>query len=98
MERSELLKLALETLADYDTMMPSGPPDTLDEATVLFGPEGVFDSIGLVSFIAELEEAVNDEAGAEITIADERALSAEKSPFRSLGALVDHVADRLGDG
>ena len=98
MERSELLALVLDTLADYESMMPAGPPDTIDDSTVLFGPDGLFDSIGLVSFITDLEEQVNDEAEAEITIADERALSAEKSPFRSVGALVDHLAHRLEDG
>lgn len=98
MERSDLFILVLDTLADYDSMMPDGPPPTMDESTPLFGPDGVFDSIGLVSFLTDLEEQVNDEADAEITIADERALSAEKSPFRSVGALVDHLAARLGEG
>ena len=97
MERSRLLSLVLDTLADYDSMMPDGPPPTMDESTSLFGPEGVFDSIGLVSFLTDLEEQVNDAAATDITIADERALSAEKSPFRSVGALVDHLASRLSE-
>ena len=98
MERADLLRLVLETLGDYTTMMPGGAPDTLDEKTSLFGPNGVFDSIGLVSFLTDLEDQVNDEAEAEIAIADERALSAEKSPFRSVASLVDHVAARLAEG
>ncbi|MDH3222617.1 MAG: hypothetical protein OEO23_02795 [Gemmatimonadota bacterium] len=97
MERHDLLRLVRDTLDDYASMMPDGPPDTLDESTALFGPGGLFDSIGLVTFLADLEEQVNDEADAGISVADERALSAEKSPFRSIASLVDHLAARLNE-
>jgi len=91
MERAELIELIVETARDYAATLPDGAPKSMSAETALFGTGGIFDSIGLVSVIADLEDQLNDQLGTAITIADERALSAERSPFRSVGTLADHV-------
>lgn len=91
MDRAQLIERIVETARDYAATLPDGAPTTMTAETTLFGTGGIFDSIGLVSVIADLEDQVNDETHSTITIADERALSAERSPFRSVGALADHV-------
>jgi len=95
LDRAELIDLIVETARDYAATLPDGAPATMSAETLLFGTDGIFDSIGLVSVIADLEDQVNDRTQAAITIADERALSAERSPFRSVGALADHVLTLL---
>jgi acyl carrier protein len=91
MERPELIELIVETARDYAATLPDGAPESMSAETALFGAAGVFDSIGLVSVIADLEDQLNDQLGTAITIADERALSAERSPFLTVGTLADHV-------
>jgi acyl carrier protein len=59
--------------------------------TVLFGRSGKLDSIGLVNLIVATEEIIEDEFGVTITIADERAMSQKKSPFRTIGSLTNYV-------
>ncbi len=59
--------------------------------TVLFGLDGKVDSLRLVSLIVAIEERVQDHFGEAISIADERALSQQDSPFRNVGALASYV-------
>jgi acyl carrier protein len=68
------------------------PPD-LDETTPLIGPGAVLSSLELVSLIVEMEQTVEDECGLAITIADERAMSRQRSPFRTIGTLAEYVLE-----
>lgn len=56
----------------------------------VFGPGSPLDSLGLVSLLIDIEEAMQDR-GVEITLGDARALSQTKSPFRSVPALVQYI-------
>jgi len=58
----------------------------------LFGKEGALDSLGVVNLIVAVEEAIEDEMDVMITLADERAMSQKRSPFRSIETLVDYIA------
>ena len=61
----------------------------------LFGDGGVLDSLGLVNLITLVEEHVEDEFDVTITLADEKAMSRKKSPFRTVGSLIAYVSDLL---
>ena len=62
----------------------------------LFGEHGVLDSMDLVTYAAELEEAIGSRFGKAIVIADAKALSRGKSPFRTLNALADYCLEQMG--
>jgi acyl carrier protein len=66
--------------------LPALGPDT-----PLFGREGVLDSLGLVALVVAVEQAIEDEYGIGVSLADERALSQSKSPFRTIGALAEYA-------
>lgn len=63
----------------------------------LYGAAGKLESLDFVTFIMEVEEKIKSEFGEEITIADENLLSREKSPFATLGTLVEYLSDVLGE-
>lgn len=63
--------------------------------TVLFGPNGYVDSLGLVTLVAAVEREIEDRFDAFVILADERAMSREKSPFRTVGALAEYAAERI---
>lgn len=65
--------------------------------TILFGPGGVLDSLGLVSLVLDLEQAIDSRYGVLITLADQRAMSQKRSPFRSVEALADYAAGLVRD-
>ena len=66
---------------------------TLD--TVILGQDSMIDSLGLVNLIVSLEQSVNDEMDVEITLADERAMMMESSPFRSVRTLADFIENMI---
>jgi len=61
----------------------------------LYGSEGGLDSLGLVSFIVAVEQAIEERLGLAITLADEKAMSQQNSPFRTIASLVDYVVGLL---
>ena len=67
------------------------PATDFNESTYLIGPRSFLDSLTLVSVIVDIEQKVSDEYGVSVSIADERAMSQEKSPFRTIGTLAEYV-------
>jgi acyl carrier protein len=69
----------------------------VDESTVIFGKNGAFDSMQLVQLLIEVEQRVNERYHTAITLADDRAMSQERSPFRRIGSLADYVSMLIGE-
>lgn len=61
----------------------------------LYGEDGPLDSMGLVNLIADIEEAVAEQFESSITLADEKAMSARNSPFRTVESLTEAVCERI---
>jgi acyl carrier protein len=94
MERDALIELIAERLTEL------GPPGLAEggqvtEETALLGDGGLLDSLGLVNLLVDVEQALEDETGAVVTIGDDRAVSASHSPFRTVGTLADYALDLL---
>lgn len=68
---------------------------SVDEDTRLYGAKSGLDSITLVTLIAEVEDRLEADFGQAPTLADERAMSRQRSPFRRVGSLIDHAAELL---
>lgn len=63
----------------------------------LYGRSGVLDSLGLVSFIVAVEQALEEQLGLVVSLADEKAMSQKHSPFRSIGTLVIYVSGLIAE-
>lgn len=61
------------------------------DTLALYGATGVFDSMQLVSFLAAVEEGLDDELGIEISLTSEKAVSQTISPFSSVACLIDFI-------
>lgn len=83
-----LIELANETIPDR----------TFDADDELLGPDAQMESMELVSFVMDAQELAFERWGRDIVLADERALSRSKSPFRTLSALAELVVERLNEG
>jgi acyl carrier protein len=59
--------------------------------TELYGTSGQLDSMGLVSFLVDVEESFQDN-DINISLSDERAMSQSRSPFRNVQSLTDYIA------
>ena len=76
----EIIAITLKDWSDEADELPGNP----DKEILLFGSGGVFDSIALVNFIADLEYNLSQELGYKVIIADDRAMSKYKSPFEKV--------------
>lgn len=90
--QTEILALLVETFTEG--LPDRDAPDT-DEP--LLGADAQLDSMELVSFVSDVEDTLSERFGLEVILADERALSRSKSPFRSLNALAEYVGELLAD-
>jgi D-alanine--poly(phosphoribitol) ligase subunit 2 len=57
--------------------------------TRLFGKQGLFDSLGLVTLVVTVEEAIEEEYGVILSLANERAMSQKRSPFLTIESLAE---------
>ena len=72
--------------------------DNIDENSYLFGSnEALFDSIGLIEFLVELEYALYDELGQNISLADEKAMSQTTSPLINVKTLSRYICKLLNE-
>ena len=67
------------------------------QETVLFGEGSQLDSLGLVSLIVATEQQVQEAFGKSIVLADERAMSQKRSPFRTVSSLSEYIGTLLDD-
>jgi acyl carrier protein len=72
--------------------------DALTEPTtdsLLYGEGGPLDSMALVNLVADIEDALHEEYSVNVTLTDEKALSAKRSPFRSIANLCNAITERM---
>ena len=95
MDRVDITSLVIVSVNEILSEMPDKdqvPMPTLNESTRLIGRKGVLDSLGLVSAIVNIEQKLGDDFEILVTIADERAMSQEKSPFRTVESLSEYIS------
>lgn len=88
-EKIEQLVIECVKEANEEIENPALENPNLD--TPVYGANGNFNSLSLVSLLADIESAVDDEFDQTIIIADERAMSMKISPFRSIRSLSAYV-------
>ena len=91
MTRNEINQVVLSTfkrvISDNGKTIDKEP----DVETPVMGSDSSFDSVDVVSFIVALEQVLEDDHNISITLADDRALSQEVSPFKSIGTISDYI-------
>jgi acyl carrier protein len=92
---AEIQSLVIESVRLLATDFEIAALAEAKEDSLLYGEGGPLDSMALVNLIADIEDAVAEKYGVTVTLADERALSAKRSPFRSVADLSQAIMERL---
>ncbi len=90
-----ILEVLFATVDELNKELPPEQRLTKSEDTIVFGHAGKLDSLGLVNFLVTAEQRLQDRFGVTIALADERAMSQERSPFRTLATMADYVQKLL---
>jgi acyl carrier protein len=88
-------KAVFAAIDDLNEQLPAGVHVEKSLDAPLYGASGKLESLDFVTLIMEVEEKINAEFGTDITIADENLLSKEKSPFSTLGTLIEYLQELL---
>ena len=91
MNKEKIIQSIFTAVEEINGQLPGNKQLEQSTKTVLFGKDGKLDSLGLVSLIIAIEQNIEDEFDECITIADERAMSQKRSPFRTIGTLADYI-------
>lgn len=63
--------------------------------THLYGRDSELDSLNLVSLIVRIEEEIETEFNQTISLANERAMSLNNSPFRTINSMMEYISSLL---
>lgn len=89
--------IIIECLQELNEELGNPSLENMTSQTKIFGGSGALDSLALVSFITDVEEKISDEFDKEIVLADEKAMSAKTSPFRSVESLTSYIENLLAE-
>jgi acyl carrier protein len=68
---------------------------SVDASTAVLGADSDLDSMAVVHLIVDLEASLQEAYGRNWILADERALSRSRSPFRTVGDLADFIIETV---
>ena len=94
--RDQVLALVKSAVDEINEELDQDRLRNVTEETLLFGDEERIDSLSLVVLIASLEQEVEEAFGVPVELADEKAMSRHRSPYRTVGTLTDFILEQLG--
>jgi acyl carrier protein len=94
-DHERIRKAVYAAVDELNEQLPGGVQVEKSLEAPLYGAAGKLESLDFVTLIMEVEEKINAEFGTDITIADDNLLSKEKSPFSTLGTLIDYLQELL---
>ncbi len=94
-DRDRITKAVYLAVDALNAELPAGVSVEKSLDAPVYGAGGKLESLDIVTLIMEVEEKINTEFGTDITIADENLLSKQKSPFSTIGTLIDYLEETL---
>lgn len=91
MTKAQLEHLVLDAIRQANLARDSAVQLDVSPTATVFGAGSPLDSLGLVSLAIDIEDLCR-QAGHEVSLSDERAVSQTRSPFRTVPTLVDYLS------
>ncbi|OGT06651.1 MAG: acyl carrier protein [Gammaproteobacteria bacterium GWF2_41_13] len=89
--KDKITAIVVESVEELNATLDNEVDTTFAEKALLYGGNGMLDSIALVSLIVIVEEKIQDELGVDIILANEKAMSQRHSPFLTIGTLSNYI-------
>lgn len=93
--RNIVVQLILDALSQVNAGRAPNLQIPVSPEIRLFGANSHLDSLELVNLILDVEDQVGATFSTPIMLMDERAMSQERSPFRSVSTLSDYIVQLL---
>jgi len=96
MTRDDIQKIIFDAIEMANNAREDDNQIPVSADTELYGTGGQLDSMGLVSFLVDIEESFQD-METNISLSDERAMSQKNSPFRNVNTLTDYISTLIDE-
>ena len=96
--KEKILDAVYDAVREINDQIGEDQQLALSKDTIFVGDGSRLDSIGLINLIVTVEQNIEDIFDISLTLADEKALSQEQSPFRTVGSLVEYVELLINEG
>lgn len=91
LDKTAVQAIILQAMSNINDERGPGEQLELGLDTCLFGVDAVLDSLSLVSIIVDVESALSDATGRELSVTDDRAMSQSVSPFSNVSTLTAYI-------
>jgi hypothetical protein len=91
MDREQAQRIVYETIDVVNQQLPAAKRLRKSPATVIAGPGGALDSLGVITFVITLEDKVGEAVGTSVQLLDRDVLG-DGSPLQTVAALTEFVA------
>jgi acyl carrier protein len=96
-DQENVLSLIVDSFIEIASEWDIQIEDPVKSDTKIWGGDSGLSSMNIVNLIIRIEENIADKFDRQITIADERAMSATNSPFRTVGTLSNYLSALLAE-
>lgn len=90
--------LIFKALEALNAEREEGEKIPISTQTPLFGMDSHLDSLSFVSLISDVETSLGIDHGINVSLADDRALSRQESPYETVATLRDYVMELVREG
>jgi acyl carrier protein len=92
--RDKVLEILKAAVSDLNEELQYESLENPDEATILFGGDDGIDSLSLVRLVIDVEQRLKEELNLVASLADEKAMSARRTPYRTIATLADFAIEQ----
>lgn len=92
------LNLIFDSIDELNLNLDENERITKAEDTRLFGSGDSLDSLALINLITIIEQKIEEESGEYISLADEKAMSLDESPFKTVATLKNYIDILINNG
>src|SRR5262249_40376743 len=97
MNNKTAYEIVLTSLQEVFVQSGLDAPATINDDTVLVDKNAMLDSLDVMALIVEVEQRVENDHDVSVTLANDKAMSAKNSPFRTVAVLSDHVVAMVAE-
>jgi acyl carrier protein len=93
--KEEIVAIIINICIELNEQLKNKIDVSKKENAVLYGENGVLDSLGLINLIVSAESEIELKFKETITIADGASLPPKNSPFKTVGSFADYIFNLL---
>jgi len=87
MQREQALQLVYDAIDVINRQLPAARRLEKSPETIIVGPSGQLDSLGIINLLLAIEERAGELVGAPVRLLDDGAMLDDNGPFRNVNTL-----------